>query len=226
MEVKQIKVKYEKLIDEQRWDIDYHLPPVEINKFSKEILVEMRKCSDVITEKRNPTLKPDELFKYVDISSIDVVTGIIINPQELLGEEAPSRARKVIHEGDIIISTCRPTRGAIAIVPKELDNQICSTGFCVIRAKKGVSNKYLHFILRSAVVKEQFRKFSTGSSYPAILDDDIRKTVIPLPKTKIQTNIAKKVHKETDKRNALITQANQQWETNLQICIKDIQELK
>lgn len=226
MEVKQIKVKYEKLINEQRWDIDYHLPPVEINKFSKDILVEMRKCSDVITEKRNPTLKPDELFKYVDISSIDVVTGIIINPQELLGEEAPSRARKVIHEGDIIISTCRPTRGAIAIVPKELDNQICSTGFCVIRAKKGVSNKYLHFILRSAVVKEQFRKFSTGSSYPAILDDDIRKTVIPLPNTKIQTNIAKKVHKETDKRNSLITQANQQWETNLQICIKDIQELK
>lgn len=226
MEVKQIKVKYEKLINEQRWDIDYHLPPVEINKFSKDILVEMRKCSDVITEKRNPTLKPDELFKYVDISSIDVVTGIIINPQELLGEEAPSRARKVIHEGDIIISTCRPTRGAIAIVPKELDNQICSTGFCVIRAKKGVSNKYLHFILRSAVVKEQFRKFSTGSSYPAILDDDIRKTVIPLPNTKNTNQYSKKVHKETDKRNSLITQANQQWETNLQICIKDIQELK
>lgn len=224
--MKQIKVKYKKLIDEQRWDIDYHLPPIEINKFNKDILVEMKKCSDIITEKRNPTLKPDKLFKYVDISSIDVVTGIIINPQELLGEEAPSRARKVIREGDIIISTCRPTRGAVAIVPKELDNQICSTGFCVIRAKEGVSNKYLHFILRSAVVKEQFRKFSTGSSYPAILDDDVRKTVIPLPKVTIQAKIADKVHKETDRRNELIAQANQQWETNLQLCIKDIQELK
>ena len=52
--MKQIKVKYKKLIDEQRWDIDYHLPPVEINKFNKDILVEMRSCSDVITEKRNP----------------------------------------------------------------------------------------------------------------------------------------------------------------------------
>ncbi len=224
--MKQIKVKYKKLIDEQRWDIDYHLPPIEINKFSTDILVEMQKCSDVITEKRNPTLKPDEPFKYVDISSIDVVTGIIINPQELLGEEAPSRARKVIHEGDIIISTCRPTRGAIAIVPKKLDNQICSTGFCVIRAKKGVSNKYLHFILRSAVVKEQFRKFSTGSSYPAILDDDVRKTVIPLPKETVQVKIANKVHVETEKRNALIAQANRQWEMNLQSCIDDIQDLK
>lgn len=224
--MKHIKIKYKKLIDEQRWDIDYHLPPIEINKFNKEILVEMKKCSDIISEKRNPTLKPDELFKYVDISSIDVVTGIIINPQELLGVEAPSRARKVIHEGDIIISTCRPTRGAIAIVPKELDNQICSTGFCVIRAKNGVSNKYLHFILRSAVVKEQFRKFSTGSSYPAILDDDVKKTVIPLPKKTVQVKIANKVHTETGKRNELIKQANLQWEKNLQLCIRDIQELK
>lgn len=226
MEVKQIKVKYKKLIDEQRWDIDYHLPPVEIKKYSENILTEMRKCSDVITEKRNPTLKPDDLFQYVDIASIDVITGIISNPQELLGEEAPSRARKVIHEGDIIISTCRPTRGAIAIVPKELDNQICSTGFSVIRAKKGVSNKYLHFILRSAVVKEQFRKFSTGSSYPAILDDDVKKTVIPLPKNIIQTRIANKVCGETEKRNKLINQVNEQWEYNLQICMADIQKLK
>ena len=132
----------------------------------------------------------------------------------------------MIHEGDIIISTCRPTRGAIAIVPKELDNQICSTGFCVIRAKNGVSNKYLHFILRSAVVKEQFRKFSTGSSYPAILDDDVRKTVIPLPKETVQMKIASKVHEETKKRNVLIAQANRHWEANLQSCINDIQDLK
>ena len=226
MDVKQIKVKYKKLIDEQRWDIDYHLPPVEINKFNEDILVEMRNCSDVITEKRNPTLRPNELFLYVDISSIDVVTGIIVNPQELMGEDAPSRARKVIHEGDIIISTCRPTRGAVAIVPKELDNQICSTGFCVIKAKEGVSNKYLHFILRSALVKEQFRKFSTGSSYPAILDDDVRKTVIPLPKSEMQIEIANKVYEETKKRNALIERANQQWERNMQICISDIQKMK
>lgn len=166
------------------------------------------------------------MFQYVDISSIDVITGIITNPQELLGGEAPSRARKVIHEGDIIISTCRPTRGAIAIVPKELDNQICSTGFCVIRAKKGVSIKYLHFILRSAVVKEQFRKFSTGSSYPAILEDDVKKTIIPLPPNTIQVKIADKVHEETEKRNTLIAQANQQWETNLRTCMTEIEKLK
>jgi type I restriction enzyme S subunit len=54
---------------------------------------------------------------YIDISSVDVSNGIIENPQELIGIEAPSRARKVVPAFDIVISTCRQTRGAIAVVP-------------------------------------------------------------------------------------------------------------
>lgn len=223
--MKSLKTKYGKLIAEQRWDIDYHLPPIEIRKYNPDILQPISECADVITEKRNPTTTPDESFLYVDISSVDVSTGMITNPQQLLGEEAPSRARKVIHEGDIIISTCRPTRGAVAIVPKELDNQICSTGFSVIRVKEGISNQYIHFILRSAVVKEQFRKFSTGSSYPAILDEDVRKTVIPLPKQPIQEQIAEKVHNQTLIRNEKIDTANKEWNEKLSKYMLELEKL-
>lgn len=209
--MKSLKLQYKKLITEQRWDIDYHLPPIEINKYSKSILCKLENCADIVTEKRNPTLEPDKIFSYIDISSIDVKTGIITNPQELIGEEAPSRARKVVRAGDIIISTCRPTRGAIAIIPLEMDNQICSTGFSVIRAHSNVNNQYLHFILRSDVVTEQFRKFSTGSSYPAILDDDVKKTIIPVPDKITQDEIAKKVDEQTKKRNNKINDANKIW---------------
>lgn len=225
--MKSLKTKYSKLILEQRWDIDYHLPPVEIEKYSSDILSAVHECAEIITDKRNPTLKPEESFFYVDISSVDVATGMIVNPQQLTGEEAPSRARKVIREGDIIISTCRPTRGAIAIIPKELDNQICSTGFSVIRVDQTKANtQYLHFILRSAVVKEQFRKFSTGSSYPAILDDDVKKTVIPLPKKDLQDEIAQKVYQQTTLRNQKIQAANMEWSSKLSEYIHEIQKAK
>lgn len=224
--MKYIKVKYSNLIEEQRWDIDYHLPSVEIKKYNLSILTEIKKCADVITDKRDPTLTPDKEFTYVDISSVDVTTGTITNPQELIGEEAPSRARKVIRAGDIIISSCRPTRGAIAIVPDELDNQICSTGFIVIRAKDGVDNQYLHFILRSELVREQFRKFSTGSSYPAILDSDVKKTIIPLPKKFDQLAIAEKVKEETALRNQKIFEANKIWSESLNNCLLGIQRMK
>lgn len=224
--MKSIKIKHKILIEEQRWDIDYHLPPVEVKKYNLDILTEIRNCADIITDKRNPSTEPDKVFVYIDISSVDVTTGIITNPQELLGEEAPSRARKVVKAGDIIISTCRPTRGAIAIIPEELDNQICSTGFSVIRAKEGVNNQYLHFILRSALVKEQFRKFSTGSSYPAILDSDVKKTIIPLPGESYQKAIAQKVKRQTDIRNTKITEANRIWNDSLNSCLSEIQKCK
>lgn len=224
--MKHMKQKFSTLVSEQRWDIDYHFPPVEIKKYNSNILGEVRRCADVVTEKRNPTLEPDKVFIYIDISSVDVVTGMITNPQELLGEEAPSRARKVVRTGDIIISTCRPTRGAIAIIPRELDNQICSTGFCVIRAKENVDVRYLHFILRSALVKEQFRKFSTGSSYPAILDSDVEKTIIPLPSLEEQIDIADKVFEDTRKRNLVIEKANKEWHGNLSKYLDEIKAMK
>ena len=223
--MKYIKQRTEVLISEQRWDIDYHLPPIETKNFHNSILSKIEKCADIVTEKRNPTLHPDEEFIYIDISSVDVITGMITTPQEMLGSEAPSRARKVVREGDIIISTCRPTRGAIAIIPKELDNQICSTGFSVIRAKDNVDIRYLHFILRSNLVKEQFRKFSTGSSYPAILDSDVKKTIIPLPSLLDQERIAQVVYEATKKRNALINKANQEWENSLKKSLIEIQDI-
>ena len=223
--MKYIKVKYNDLIIEQRWDIDYHIPPIEIKKYNPEIICKLHTCTDIITEKRNPTLEPDKSFIYIDISSVDVKTGIIITPQELIGKDAPSRDRKVVRAGDIIISTCRPTRGAIAVIPDNLDNQICSTGFSVIRAKDGVNNKYLHFILRSPAVKEQFRKFSTGSSYPAILDEDVKKTEIPLPNCDIQKKVADEVEKQTIIRNKAIDKANETWEDNINKCFNEIQSI-
>ena len=220
-----LKTKYGRLVTEQRWDIDYHFPAVEIKKYNRLILRRINECADIITDKRNPTLDPEKDFLYVDISSIDVSTGTIVTPQLLKGEDAPSRARKVIRKGDIIISTCRPTRGAIAVVPEELDNQICSTGFCVIRAKNGTNNGYLHFMLRSAVVKEQFRKFSTGSSYPAILDDDIKKTIIPLPPKPLQDKIAEGIYKQVEQRNQVIAEANRKWSLEISKYMDEVQKL-
>ena len=214
MEMKTLLVTSKQTKTAGRWDIDFHLPPVGIKSFPKESLAPVRNCADVVKTKRDPTKRPNETFLYVDIASIDVDTGVVLRPQELTGEEAPSRARKVIHAYDIIISSCRPTRGAIAVVPEELHGQICSTGFCVIRAKHGQNPYYLHFALRLASTLEQLRKWSTGSSYPAILDEDVEKTLIPLPDTTTQDKIAKTVRFATAERERIIKSANMAWKAS------------
>ncbi len=216
-----IKTKDE-IQKEGRWDIDYHLPPEGIKQFPDDILVAVGEVADVIKDKRDPTTEPDKEFKYVDISSVNVETGEIETPQELTGTEAPSRARKLIKRNDILISTCRPTRGAIAIVPKALDGEVCSTGFSVVRAKKGINPIYLHFALRLPSTLEQFRKWSTGSSYPAILDEDVFKTKIPVPGKKEQDCVADIMKEITKIRNLLIERSNKMLHQVVQDTISGI----
>ena len=198
------------LAKEGRWDIDYHLPAEGILRFPKSRIVLVSALADISKQTRDPGQNPEATFMYVDIASVDVGTGIITNPQELTGEEAPSRARMVVHAYDVIVSTVRPTRGAIAVVPVELNGQICSTGFCVLRCKENVNPFYLHFVLRAASTLEQFRKFSTGSSYPAILEEDVLKALVPQASPEEQDAIAKSVMAAYTKRETLLQTAKQE----------------
>lgn len=198
-----------------RWDIDFHLPAEGIATFPTAMLKRVDQVADIAKDKRDPGKEPDEVFQYIDIAAVDVVIGAIINPQDVEGSEAPSRARKVVRAFDILVSTCRPTRGAIAVVGAGLHNQIASTAFSVVRARDDVNPFYLHYAFRLPSTLEQFRKWSTGSSYPAILDSDVEKTVIPVPDPQIQEEIAEKVMASIRERAKVINSANEKWAKTL-----------
>lgn len=199
-----------------RWDIDFHLPPEGIKKFPKSLLRRVDTVADIAKDKRDPGHEPETAFQYIDIAAVDVSVGAISNPQDVEGAEAPSRARKVVSAFDVIVSTCRPTRGAIAVVPVSLHDQIASTAFSVLRPKPGVNPFYLHFALRLPSTLEQFRKWSTGSSYPAILDSDVKKTLIPVPEQSVQDAIAERVVMALEERERQIRVANTAWNDVLQ----------
>jgi type I restriction enzyme S subunit len=193
-----------------RWDIDYHLPPEGLLRFPKERLVPVSTFATVSKQTRDPTQQPDATFLYVDIASVELETGTITISPELTGEEAPSRARMVIRAHQVIVSTVRPTRGAIAVVPPELDNQICSTGFCVLQCREEVSPDYLHFVLRTEATLEQFRKLSTGSSYPAILEEDVLRVLVPTASLPEQHLMATLMRTAYAKRTVLLQAARQE----------------
>ncbi len=199
-----------------RWDIDFHLPAEGIKKFPPSLLKRVDAVADIAKEKRDPGREPDVAFQYIDIAAVDVSIGSISNPQDVEGSDAPSRARKVVSAFDVIVSTCRPTRGAISVVPVHLHDQIASTAFSVLRPKAGLNPYYLHFALRLPSTLEQFRKWSTGSSYPAILDSDVKKTLIPVPEPSVQDAIAERVVLALIERERQIRAANSAWRGVLQ----------
>jgi type I restriction enzyme, S subunit len=132
----------------------------------------------------NPNNLPKEtdnktVIKYVDIESVS--TGKIANIRELLFKFAPSRARRVIHKNDIIISTVRPYLKAIAMVDAELENLVCSTGFAVIRAKNNNISEYLYqCVLDDNFLKQLINKM-VGSNYPAVTSKDIEQALVLTP---------------------------------------------
>ena len=138
-------------------------------------------------------LAPETAFNYIDIATIDIELGEIREVSEVLGANAPSRARQVVHTGDIIISTVRPTRGATALIQESMDRFICSTGFAIVHPSDRVTSEYLHTALRLHTTLEQFGRRSAGSSYPAILDKDVKETLIPIPDKAIQVEVSTEV---------------------------------
>lgn len=137
-------------------------------------------CSS--TGVRDPREEPGKPFRYVDISSIDRELKTIVQASEIIGEDAPSRARKEIQSGDILVSTVRPNLNAVAIVPSDLDKQIVSTGFCVLRpAPNKINTRYLFYYTVTKHFISALTARVRGAHYPAVSDNDVTSIEVPLP---------------------------------------------
>ncbi|WP_272578877.1 MULTISPECIES: restriction endonuclease subunit S [unclassified Providencia] len=146
-----------------------------------------------ISEKCSQRVPLDnEEFIYVDIGSINRELKLIENPQYLYGKNAPSRARKVIKVGDVIVSLTRPNLNAVALVNEKYDDQIASTGFEVIHPIK-VQSKYIFGLVRSRHFIDTISGFVQGALYPAAKSRDVQSYEFPLPPLAEQKIIAEKL---------------------------------
>ena len=133
-------------------------------------------------KRKDPSHQPEEQFTYIDIAGVNGQMGLITDAKTLVGSEAPSRARQIINTNDVIISTVRPYLRATALVPAQYDNQICSTGFCVLRAKGGIGFGFLYALSRLQWFTDQLNARARGASYPAVTDADIFNLSVPRQK--------------------------------------------
>jgi len=144
------------------------------------------------TTQTNPRSNPEEKFQYVDVSSVSNDKLRIESYSEYFGKDAPSRARKIVKAGDIIFATVRPYLKRVAMVPEYLDEERCSTAFCVIRCKSDKAYPMFIFqVVTTDVFVERIAEYQRGSSYPAVTDKDVLNQEIPLPPLSEQQDIAR-----------------------------------
>jgi type I restriction enzyme S subunit len=158
------------------------------------------------TKIKDPGKEPEKEFIYVDVSSVSNEFFRIENTSKILGKEAPSRARKLIQDGDVIFATVRPTLKRIAKISQDYHNQICSTGYCVIKPDPDeLIQEYLYQYLQTDFFIEKIEKLQRGASYPAVRDTDVEGMYIPLPKLSEQKEIGRTLNILDQRNNVLIS---------------------
>jgi type I restriction enzyme S subunit len=149
------------------------------------------------------TTEPGFEFRYVDIGAVSRGQ-LNSEPEASVFASAPSRARRLVRQGDTIISTVRTYLRAVWPVRDSATDLVVSTGFAVLTPTRSIDSRYLGWLVQSDVVVEEVVARSVGVSYPAINPSDIGTVRVPLPPLARQRSIADYLDRETARIDALI----------------------
>lgn len=142
-------------------------------------VTKIREIAEVDPESLKEQTKPNYCFYYISLSNIEkgrIVEGI----RKISFKNAPSRARKIIKERDILLATVRPNLQSFYYFDLKEDNYIASTGFAIIRSSEIIYPLFLFYTLFSYNLCSQFYSLVVGSNYPAINTSDVKGLQIPL----------------------------------------------
>jgi len=174
----------------------------------KIFAVEWKNLSDCVLNVDKVRWRDSDVssFNYIDLSSVAREYHNISNTDIITAKNAPNRAQQIVYTGDVLFGTTRPLLQRYCLIPKEYDKQICSTGFCVLRAdKKKVLPKWILYEISTSSFLSHIKNYEKGTSYPSISDRDVKMYEIPLPSIPVQEYIVSIL----DKFDALINDISQ-----------------
>lgn len=146
-------------------------------------------CNRAVTQV-DPKRNPESDFWYVDISAVDNTEKRITSPQLTKGRNASVRAKQVIQKNDVLVATTRPNLNSVALVPEQYDGEVCSTGFCVLRANAELDPEYLFQFVQSSAFISPLVDLTKGALYPAVTDKQVFSQNIPWVPVPEQRQIA------------------------------------
>lgn len=132
---------------------------------------------------------PHFAFNYIALEDVD--QGSLRSHSQQVFGSAPSRARRKLRNGDVLVSTVRPNLRSHLLFQGDEHTWVCSTGFCVVRCRAGISHPgYVFFQMFGDAVSKQINSLLSGSNYPAINSGDVRGLAIPCPEFAEQAAIS------------------------------------
>lgn len=150
------------------------------------------------------SMDPDWELEYIDIGNVEAGAGIT-GKATYRFQDAPSRARRRVRHGDVIVSTVRTYLQAIAPIVHPSANLVVSTGFAVVRPVQGkLDSGFCRHVLSEPGFLAEVERRSVGVSYPAINASDLAAISVACPPLPRQRAIAAFLDREIAKLDAMI----------------------
>lgn len=172
-----------------RLDAEYYQPKYE--QIENQIASNNTVYNSCKIYDKNFNPNDDIIYQYIELANVDLMGGIA-TPSSIIGKELPSRARRLVKTGQIIISSIEGSLQSCALITEQFNNAICSTGFFVLDSEK-YNPETLLVLFKSEPIQELLKKRCSGTILTAISKDELEKMPLPELDKGIQEQIAEKV---------------------------------
>ncbi len=116
---------------------------------------------------------PDTV-EYVDLSNTKWGTIETVTP--FASAAAPSRAQRILRQGDTIVGTVRPGNGSYAFVSQQ--GLTGSTGFAVLRPSRKIFREVVYLSATSKDNIDRLSHLADGGAYPAVRPELVAATAL------------------------------------------------
>jgi len=137
---------------------------------------------------KNYIPKDDTEYKYIELANVRS-NAEIADCEIMIGKELPTRARRKVNTGDVIVSSIEGSLESCALISEEYNNSLCSTGFYVINSDK-LNSESLLTVFKSSLMFNLMKKGCSGTILTNITKDEFLKLPVPLLRANIQDEIA------------------------------------
>ena len=190
-----IKTLKESFLESGRIDAEYYLPKYEdytkaVSAYAGGVAPLNEIC---MIQDDNYTPEAKQVYRYIELADIGK-SGDIIGCLCEKGEDLPTRARRLVLTGDVIVSSIEGSLGSCALITEDYNHALCSTGFYVVRSSQ-INSETLLTLFKSEPIQQLLKKGCSGTILTGIGKQEFKQMPIPLIRPEVQAEIAQYIQR-------------------------------
>lgn len=172
-----------------RLDAEYYQPKYEAYVNALHTIDTVNSLCDI--HDKNYVPKSEKQYKYIELANVGN-SGDITDVEFIEGSELPSRARRQVKAGQVLVPSVEGSLQSCTLITDEFDGALCSTGFYVLTSDS-INSETLLVLFKSEVMQALLKQRCSGTILAAITKDELLSMPLPKIDDNIQTETARKV---------------------------------